>query len=191
MCIEFSPDLSSVGLGDVEDPGYTVGVQVEYHRSSKLSLIGGVSYSKKIYFADEGVESYPGTNPNWIVNRVNADCDVLDIPINLSYYLSGYEESGFVFTTGFSSYIMLTENYDIIYNDPFPEGSQFIRNENNHFFGLINASVGYRKKLNSILSLQVEPYIKIPIQGIGEGGLDLFTSGFRLTLKYNKLTVGK
>ncbi len=187
--IEFSPDLSSVGLGGYEDLGYTIGAQVEYHRSSKLSITGGIGYSKKIYFADEGIESYPGTNPNWTVNRVNADCDVLDIPFNLSYYLSGYEESGFVFSTGISSYIMLTEDYDVIYNDPFPEGSQFIRNENNHFFGLINASFGYRKKLSPILSLQVEPYIKIPIQGIGEGGLDLFTSGFRLAFKYNKLTI--
>lgn len=186
--LELSPDLSTVGLRGAEDPGYTVGLHAEYHFSSKLSVSGGVSYSKKIYFADEGIESYPGTNPNWTLDRVNANCDVIDIPINLTYYLNGYSASGFVFGAGLSTYFMLTEDYDIIYNSPWPEGSQFFRNENQHFLGVLNASVGYRKQLNPVLSLQAEPYLKIPIQGIGAGDLDLYTSGLRLTLKYNRIS---
>lgn len=189
--LEFSPDLSTVGLRGVEDPGYTVGLHAEYHLSSKLSLSGGVSYSKKIYFADEDIESYPGSNPNWTLDRVNANCDVIDIPVNLSYYLNGYDASGFVFSGGLSTYFMLTEDYDIIYNDPWPEGSQFFRNDNQHFLGILNLSVGYRKRLSPILSLQVEPFIKIPIQGIGAGDLDLYTSGLRLILKYNRLSFGQ
>lgn len=184
--LEFSPDFSTVGLKGVEDPGYTVGLHTEYHLSSKLSLSGGISYSKKVYFADEGIESYPGSNPNWTLDRVDANCDVIDIPINLSYYLKGYEASGFVLSAGFSTYFMLTEDYDIIYDGPWPEGSQFFRNDNQHFLGILNASVGYRKQLSPVLSLQAEPYIKIPIQGIGAGGLDLYTSGMKLTLKYNR-----
>ncbi|MEM6525823.1 MAG: hypothetical protein AAF693_18635, partial [Bacteroidota bacterium] len=112
--LEFSPDLSTVGLRGAEDPGYTIGLHGEYHFSSKWSLSGGLGYSKKIYFADQGIGSYPGTNPNWTLNRVDANCDVIDIPINVSYYLNGYEESGFVFGAGLSTYFMLTENYDII-----------------------------------------------------------------------------
>ncbi|MEM7107801.1 MAG: hypothetical protein AAF519_06220 [Bacteroidota bacterium] len=184
--LEISPDLSTVGLRGAEDPGYTVGLLLERHFTSKLSLSAGVSYSKKIYFADEGIESYPGTNPNWTLDRVDANCDVIDVPINLSYYLKGYEQSGLVFGVGLSTYFMLTENYDIIYDDPWPEGTQFFRSENQHFFGILNASIGYRKRLNSSLSLQAEPYLKIPVQGIGAGDLDLYTSGLRLTLKYNR-----
>ena len=189
--LEFSPDLSTVGLRGIEDPGYTVGLHVEYHLSSKLSLSGGVSYSKKIYFADEDIESYPGSNPNWTLDRVNANCDVIDIPVNLSYYQNGYDASGFVFSGGLSTYFMLTEDYDIIYNDPWPEGSQFFRNENQHFLGILNLSVGYRKRLSPILSLQAEPFIKIPIQGIGAGDLDLYTSGLRFILKYNRRSLGQ
>ena len=189
--LEFSPDLSTVGLRGVEDPGYTVGLHAEYHLSSKLSLSGGVSYSKKIYFADEDIGSYPGSNPNWTLDRVNANCDVIDIPVNLSYYLDGYDASGFVFSGGLSTYFMLTEDYDIIYNDPWPEGSQFFRNDNQHFLGILNLSVGYRKRLSPILSLQAEPFIKIPIQGIGAGDLDLYTSGLRFILKYNRSSFGQ
>ncbi|MEO0556293.1 MAG: hypothetical protein AAF149_24125 [Bacteroidota bacterium] len=189
--LEFSPDLSTVGLRGVDDPGYTVGLHAEYHLSSRLSISGGVSYSKKIYFADEDIGSYPGSNPNWTLERVDGNCDVIDVPINLSYYLKGYDQSGFVFSGGLSTYFMLTEDYDIIYNGPWPDGSQFVRNENQHFLGILNVSVGYRKRLSPILSLQAEPFIKIPVQGIGAGDLDLYTSGIRFILKYNRTSLSR
>lgn len=188
--LEFTPDLSGAGLTQVEDAGFNIGLNLEYHISDRFSINSGLVYAKKLYFADEGIESYR-TNPRWELDRVNANCDVIDIPLNLNYYVAGRERSGFVFSAGFSTYLMLTEDYDIIYQDPWPENSVTIRNENNHFFGIFNASVGYRKILNPTLSLQVDPFVKIPLQGIGDGNLDLFTSGLRLTLKYSKLHINR
>lgn len=188
--IEFSPDLSGTGFGKVEDSGFNLGLNIEYHLNSKFSITSGFAYAKKLYFADENIESY-NTNPNWILDRVNANCDVIDIPINLNYYVSGREHSGLVFSAGLSTYLMLREDYDILYEQPWPERTLSIRNENDHFLSIFNASVGYKKILSPTLSIQAEPFIKLPLQGIGEGNIDLFTSGLRLTLKYNQIKINQ
>ncbi|MEL7002728.1 MAG: hypothetical protein AAFN93_08350 [Bacteroidota bacterium] len=188
--LEFSPDLSGASLGRVEDTGFNLGLNVEYHLTSKFSVNSGLVYAKKIYYADQNIESY-NRNPNWVIDRVDAVCDVIDIPINLNYYIAGRERSGFLLSAGLSTYIMLTEDYDISYERPSIERQWSIRNENDHFFGIFNASVGYKKILSPTMSLQAEPFVKIPLEGIGEGELDLFTSGLRLILKYNRIRIIK
>jgi len=188
--IEFSPDLSGASLGRVDDSGFNFGLNLEYHLTSKFSLSSGFVYAKKIYYADQNIESY-NRNPNWVLDRVDATCDVIDIPINLNYYIAGRERSGFLLSAGLSTYFMLTEDYDILYEQPSTERRWSIRNENNHFLGIFNASIGYKKILSPTLSLQAEPFVKIPLQGIGEGEIDLFTSGLRLIFKYNQINIIK
>ncbi len=188
--IEFAPDLSGAGITKVEDSGFNLGLNIEYHLTSKLSINSGLTYAKKLYFAEQGIESYR-TNPLWELDRVNANCDVIDIPINLNYYVAGHQRSGFMFSAGLSTYFMLTEKYDILYEQPWPGQEVTIRNENKLFLGLFNASVGYKKILSPTLSLKAEPFVKIPLQGIGDGNIDLFTSGFKLTLKYNQININR
>ncbi|MEM7551290.1 MAG: hypothetical protein AAF363_16540 [Bacteroidota bacterium] len=185
--LEFSPDLSGTGLTRVENSGYNIGVSVEYHLSDKFSIGSGITYSRKNYFSDRDLEEYPGAEANLDLARVNALCNVLDIPVNVNYYLAGRNRSGFILGAGLSTYFMLTEDYELLYQQPWPDGSVSVRNENQHFFGLVNASFGYRKIISPSLSFQVEPFVKIPLQGIGEGGIDLFTSGLRFTMKFSKI----
>jgi hypothetical protein len=84
---------------------------------------------------------------------------------------------------------MKRETYDYYYKDPpsqtIENKSWTFNNANKHFFTILNLSAGYQRKLNRSLSLTAEPYIKIPLDGIGFGNLKLNSAGIAITLSVN------
>ena len=183
-----APDLSSVGYFEPDRPGTNIGLVAEYYLGKRWSISSGVIRSHKIYFSDER-EGYGGGsswNSEW---RLDAECTVLDIPINFSYYLKQNERHNLLFTFGFSSYLMLTEDYEYferVAGNP-RTWSERIEGENNHFFSMLNLSFAYEKRLHKNFFFQVEPFVKAPLSGVGEGEVDLVSSGVFLSLKYNFL----
>ena len=186
ISVMFAPDFSSVGYFEPDRSGSNFGASIEYFLSKRLSVTAGAIYSTKIYFTDEPVEGYFTGRYNATVERLDADCKVLDIPIDLTYYLSQRNTNNFYISAGFSSYFMLSEfyKYQGEWNGQQWEAQELFENKNNHFFGLFNFSIGYERRLSQKLFLQVEPFLKSPIQGIGEGGVDLVSSGMFINLKY-------
>jgi hypothetical protein len=59
-----------------------------------------------------------------------------------------------------------------------------IINENRHFFSVLNLSMGYERSLSDRWSLQVEPYLKAPLSGVGAGKVKLTSAGVFFGLKY-------
>lgn len=176
-----APDLSSVGYFKPDKPGTHFGFLVEYFLNDRLSLNSGVIKSRKIYFADEtSAKGYGGTD----IDKIDAECTVADIPININYYFG--QKRNFYISGGLSSYIMLTEDYLFKQNidGRKTEWTENYKNKNNHFFGLLNLSAAYERRLSNSLSFQVEPFLKVPITGIGEGRVNLVSSGMSLNLKY-------
>jgi hypothetical protein len=47
--------------------------------------------------------------------------------------------------------------------------------------------MGVEQKLSKSLSLQVEPYVKIPVKGVGLGEVDLSSYGVNLSLRFAPL----
>ncbi len=44
----------------------------------------------------------------------------------------------------------------------------------------MNVSVGYNRTLNKVGTLRIEPYLKIPIKGIGIGNLPITSTGLNI-----------
>jgi hypothetical protein len=88
---------------------------------------------------------------------------------------------------GFSSYIMLSEDY--VYHVDNPYGSdvyyQSVSRENNEWFKILNASVVLQKRLNDKFSLELEPYLKAPLAGVGEGEVSLVSLGAFFNVRYD------
>ena len=83
---------------------------------------------------------------------------------------------------------MKKESYDYEYSynyGPTTNKDWEISNQNSHYFSIGNLSVGYERKINKKISFQVEPFIKLPLAGVGYGKVKLLSSGVFLSLKYN------
>ncbi|UCS93010.1 PorT family protein [Echinicola marina] len=181
----FSPDVSALKLKEVRGVGTSVGINLEYYFLPKWSLNFGGLYSFKTYGTSNGYQfSYPSSMPTtW----VEGDCYVLDIPLNIRFYAINGPMDRWYASAGLSSYLMLKEKYQLIngYSSYYPNYENLeVNNKNQHFFQVLNLSMGYERRLSEKLSIQVEPYLKLPLNGVGEGQVSLKSAGALIGLKY-------
>ena len=57
--------------------------------------------------------------------------------------------------------------------------------------GLLNFSLGYEFSPTPKLGIAAEPFIKVPITGIGWGKVDLYTIGGYFTVRYKMFRAAK
>ncbi|MEJ7692619.1 hypothetical protein [Daejeonella sp.] len=193
LSLGVSPDVNSVKGIDNGDMGMSMGMGVSYRLGKVLSVGTGVYYSKKLYSADK--TSYKVTEKPFATwtsysKQIEADCRVIDVPVNLSLRLSDKTQNKLYATAGMSSYIMLSEKYDFIYNNPspaFPTGRReyTVRNENKHLLSVVNLGVALERPLSDQVSLVIQPYAKLPLTGIGQGETDLKSFGVGFKLNYS------
>jgi len=176
-----APDFSADQFNKVDKMGFNYGAVVEYYITRNFSVSTGAIWSRKYYAAND-VE-YNG----YAADRVYGDCRMWDIPLNITYYLAPQKHTTFFISTGLSSYLMNEENYDYEVETGYGTHtySMQVKKENNEWFKMLNISIGLQKQLNSRLALQVEPFVKVPLAGVGEGNIALSSFGGFFSMKYS------
>ncbi len=183
-----APDMSSVGFQNFVQPGTNFGLMFEYRLTNRLMVSTGGLYTQKVYTAKGSDYHTPGGNkPGYDIVKVNAGCNIIDIPLNLRYDVIQKERSNWFVTVGASSYLMKKENYEYhyYYYGKYGVKDWSIKNSNNHFFAVGNLSLGYEHAMSRRLSWQVEPYLKLPLGGVGFGKIRLMSSGLFFSVKYH------
>lgn len=184
--LALSPDFSTVGYSGYEKPGSNYGLLAEYHVTEKWSIVTGAIWSKKLYSGEN--LSYNGQQPD----KTDGDCRILDIPLNISYTFNTGKTIQFYISAGISSYIMNEENYnfhyDGSYGDPYTY-STTVKGKNNELFSVLNFSLGVQKQISSRWAIQLEPFVKHSLTGIGEGNLSLNSIGGFINLRYSFLKI--
>lgn len=176
-----SPDFTSVGYSSPGKTGWNYGAMLEFHVSRRLSVAAGIIRSKKLYETPRG--DYRGIP----VEDLKGDCRIWDIPLNLYYHFTPVRRWSIYTGIGFSSYVMRKENYVYMMNTYYgPHKYELeVEKKNNEWFKMLNVSVGLERQLNSHLAIQVEPFLKAPLAGVGEGDVSLASFGAFISLKYN------
>ncbi|MEM6736136.1 MAG: hypothetical protein AAF620_08720 [Bacteroidota bacterium] len=190
--ISLAPDLSTVEeLNEFDRVGLDGGIHLEYFIKDRLSITGGALYTQKIYRTSD-LSEYQLPDTFWSngiePERINANCDVIDIPINLRYQLiQGLRTSAFI-SAGLSSYIMVTELYEYNYSEPNDLINQWyseFTNKNQHYFGVYNFSFGVSHRIAKNISIEVEPYLKNSFGRVGWGQVQLKSTGALFHFKYS------
>lgn len=181
-----APDLNTSGSLTGGQLGANIGVQMGLQLTSHISVTTGVTYAAKPYQAN-GFNYTNTFRPPVTPTRVAANCKVLDIPVNINYRVYSKGGNSLLLGTGLSSYLMLRERYRFDY-DNNPAMSPFrldIANQNQHWFGVLNLNATYQRRINNKLSLVAQPYLKLPLTGIGNGQVNLRSSGVALGIGWN------
>ena len=163
--------------------GSDVGLMASFGLTKKWSLSTGAIYAKKLY--DTSGDNYTlYTTSNKQPGKVNADCRVLDIPVNINYQLFQAKNTVVSLGTGISSYIMLKENYSFIYSSQYQHDVEVV-NENQHWLSVFNVQANIERKLSSKISVSFQPYLKIPMKNIGYAKVRLQSFGLALSANWN------
>lgn len=192
LSMAFTTDLNSVSSFGNSKAGLSGGFGISYRITKGISAGTGIYYSQKKYTSDRN-SYYTTEKPfsSWASysRRIDADCKVIDIPLNMSVLLNKTKKTGIIASAGLSSYIMLSEKYNFIYTPtllyPSPGREYTINNANKHIMSIVNLSVGIEKPVGKQSSIVIQPYAKLPLSGIGQGETELKSFGVGFQLNYS------
>lgn len=181
-----SPDINSTGGFSQNKVGTNAGLLLTLGVSKKWNISTGVIYADKPYmtaFSNYATTYKFNTNPA----SVTASCIVLDIPINLGYQVYNRGGNKFSLGTGLSSYFMLRENYTYTYTGSGPNSplTYNIANKNKTLLGVLNLNATYQRAVSSKFDIEVQPYFKLPLTGIGYGQVNLKSAGVAVGVIWN------
>lgn len=184
-----APDVSTVQFADVQGARLNLGLTLEYRLGQRWRVATGLQRSTKNYYARR--EDYDWTNYPRAQTRdfgwVEGQCSVLDIPLNLRYDAVVQGHARWFGAAGLSSFFMQRENYsyDYLENGTCKRWDMpGLVNANRHLFSVLNLSAGYEYGLGTHWRLQAEPYVKVPLAGVGAGKVKLLSAGVYFGLKY-------
>ena len=134
-------------------------------------------YSEGEYFNTSKTD-IPGTVK---IKDLEGNCNMFEIPVSFRYDFAFGRKGRFFSTAGLNSYIMKKENYDYTTED-YPGWSRKVtyNNSSNNLFSILQLSGGYEYGLGKTIRMRVEPYLNIPLKGVGIGSMPLSSAGIHL-----------
>jgi hypothetical protein len=181
------PDISRVKGQQLEAPGYSLGILVEYRFAKKWMVESGLFrdqknyYSKGNYFKTDKINLPSYSN----IIEVEGYCDMFEIPVNARFYAVQKKRSAFVVSAGVSSYLMQKEDYTYAYEryNTVYNSTKYYKRASRDWFSIANISLAYEQQVGRG-RLRIEPYIKQPLRGVGVGSLPLSSAGVLAGVMY-------
>ena len=184
-----APDVTTVKFASVQSPLLNFGVTLEYRLTNRLRLTTGLLRSTKQYTArreDYDWGTFSTQVAKYDFKDVEGTCQVLDVPLNLRYDILTQPQYKVFGSLGLSSFFMQRERYSYpyVYQNMARYAEWEVVNANRHLFSIVNLSFGYERSLSTRWSLQAEPYLKLPLGGVGVGKVQLVSGGIFFGAKY-------
>ena len=191
------PDISFAGSGKPGRAKLLAGAGLGYTFKDRFTIRTGFYASSKVYSAAESEYHAPAIFYVYYpyLEKVEADCKVYEIPLSFSYHFNKSTRQNWLVSAGLSSYIMKKETYNYYYKTA-PSGPIITRkwspsDKNKHYFSVLTLSGGYQRNISKSVSLMVEPYLKLPLKGVGYGKVKLNSSGVLFTIGIKPLELIK
>jgi hypothetical protein len=164
--------------------------------NTDITLFGDVSLSTGMQLEKQNIVDN-GSNSDMPAGGVEADFLTIDVPINITWKFSSNKRRSFYVSSGVSSMAYIDQKYENTNyqymlvettNDDWSNSYQLAENketrqtekepfETFNFAGRINILFGVEQQLSAKFNLHVEPFVKIPVTGLGSENLKFTTSG--------------
>ncbi len=173
------------GVDNLNDGSFggDIGVLVSWNLTPKWQVSTGAVYAKKLY--ETNLNNY-NNEVDYAAQTVDADCRVLDIPLNIQYALLKSGKTTIHIGTGISSYLMLKEDYYFEDTNAYDQNSQEVHltNENQHWLSVLNFQMSVQQQISSRVSINLQPFVKLPTQDIGYAKVRLQSYGMALSASW-------
>ncbi|MEO8961205.1 MAG: hypothetical protein ABI325_04945, partial [Ginsengibacter sp.] len=142
---------------------------------------------KKIYDANLSDYHPPARFWNYYpdLKYINADCKIYEVPLIVNYNFRQTPKYTWFGSAGISSFFMKKEDYSFLSKSSSGQTSYnnyTINNKNQHYLSSIRLSAGYVRKLKNNISILAEPYLALPLTGVGYGKVKLYSAGILFTI---------
>lgn len=188
LLLSAGADMSYVRLSNQGKTTLLYGAGLGYTIGKRWMVRAGVYSVEKIYVASKADYSLPPqTANNPYLYQIDARCRVLEIPVGVTYSFAGQKNHRWFAGASLASILMKTEQYDYQYKSATGINytrSYGVRNENKHYLSILSLSAGYQYQVGKRFSLLAEPYVQLPLNGIGLGKVKLQSTGLMVTAAF-------
>jgi hypothetical protein len=182
-----APAASAVRTAQSARLGGDVGLTLEYRFTNRLRVRTGLISSEKRYEALSTDYTVPASW-QWYNSyyEVDGSCRVTEIPIDLRYDVLSRPAYMVFASVGLNSLFMRDErySYDWIQNGQTFTKEAHVVDGSHHVLSVLNFSAGVERKLGARWSGQVEPFLQLPLGGVGAGQVRLSSLGAAFSLKF-------
>ncbi|HVU96858.1 MAG TPA: hypothetical protein VHE34_16630 [Puia sp.] len=204
--LSMGPDFTSVKSYAQRKPGIFLGMKVNYAITRQWSVTTGLFWVHKSYEANGKdfklpLGSWPSGWPGTRLKAVEGSMDLIEIPVNLQYNLHLTRQKSLSVSAGLSSYLVEREKCDYYFQTlsyqrketgctetpPTTGYTDGYRNKAFLPFASFNMMVGFETAVNHRISLEWEPYCKLPLKGAGFGDIRMISYGLNFSIKYSTL----
>lgn len=182
--------LGTIGILNPAEIRPRFGLTTEYRLNNGKLAFGTGAYFNRVCYEADG-EQYEAKEGFWVddvkASSVEARCDVIEIPVFATYYPNGALNSGLFFGGGLTSYLMIKEDFKFEYNESRPNQKKEWQEKgtNNHLFGMGQINFGYQRAVARRSVLQVQGFVQVPLTGIGQGSVNLWTVGASVNYQFS------
>lgn len=176
-------DFSKVHSGPFSSVGFNSSFLAGY-KINKIFFETGLSSATKYYYSEGKAFNEKGASmPDGMkVNNLESRSKILEIPIKAGYYFYQKKKTNLFISGGVATYIMTNEknNYNVTMNGS-PEKMEGLYTKNNlKMPAVFSISAGVEKNISGLIKIRIEPYLKLPLQGIGVGKLPVTSAGIQI-----------
>ena len=165
--------------------GFNGGLVLGLEFNKKIALETGIQLSQKKYHTSgEYFHPEKGSMPaNMSIKSLNGSSNLIEIPLSVKYNFSKKKNTLYG-KVGVSSFIMTKEanRYQAVISGQPMEVNSTYNNTKAYAAAELRLSAGYQHKPGKKMIIRVEPYIQIPLRGIGIGALPVTSTGLQLVL---------
>ena len=178
--------FSEVKNQGLTKPGLELGLRAGYQFNKTLAVETGFLFARKYYYSDGKYFNMNKVSPampaGMQVLSLNGSSAVFEIPVKLKYNILLKNNANFFSTAGLTSYIMTKEknNYLALINGSKQNITSTYKQANRYFAAAIDLSVGYEFNIQKNKNLRIEPYLQIPLKGIGVGIMPVTSTGLHI-----------
>jgi hypothetical protein len=120
------------------------------------------------------------------IDEVDANCRILEIPLDFRYELLPRATYSFYASAGLTSLILRNERYTYHYeiNGDYVARTWSRPHGGQQALQMLRMAAGYERNLSARWVLQAEPFVNVPLNGVGFGNMRLSSTGLLLGLRY-------
>ena len=180
------PLFDEVKNQGLKKTGFSVGNVAGYQFKNLLALETGLLFAKKPYFTTGkyfNMDKIGNSMPAGMqILSLEGNNYVLEIPVKLKYDFLRRSKSNLFISAGITSYINTNEknNYLVFLNGSQQSMTNSYKNKSRSLAATFDISAGYEHKIGKSNRIRIEPYLQIPLKGMGVGSMPMMTSGFRI-----------
>jgi Outer membrane protein beta-barrel domain len=180
------PLFDEVKNQGLKKTGFSAGIIAGFQFKNNLSLETGLLYAKKPYFStgkyfrmDKISSNMP---PGMEMLSLEGKNSILEIPLKMKYDLLNRNKNNFFLSAGITSYINTHEknNYLVLINGTQQTMVSSYKNKSRSLAATVDISAGYEHKIGKLNRIRIEPYLQIPLRGMGVGSMPMMSSGLRI-----------